>query len=116
MIDVQAVGIDISEDMVRIAEKNAEEAGLTNRVEFKVASAYDTGFKDCSIDLVISTGLIHHLKEPVKAFNEIYRVLKHRREAWMYDGRKDATKAEIEETLRGLSMEETSPYRCGFGL
>lgn len=107
--DVQVVGIDISEDMVRIARKNAEEAGLAHRVNFKVASAYNTGFKDRSIDLVISTGLIHHLKEPVRAFNEIYRILKRGREAWMYDGRKDATKAEIEETIQKFGVEGGLP-------
>ena len=103
--NVQVVGIDISEDMVKIAKKNAEEAEVGDRVKFKVGSAYDTGFKDYSIDLVISTGLIHHLKEPINAFNEIYRILKRGGEAWMYDGRKDVTKAEFEGTVRSLGIE-----------
>ena len=112
--NVQVVGIDISEDMVRIAKKNAEEAGLGDRVKFKVGSAYDTGFEDYSTDLVISTGLIHHLKEPVNAFNEIYRILKRGGEAWMYDGRKDATKAEFEETVRSLGIKEDLPLPLWF--
>lgn len=107
--NVQVVGIDISEDMVKIAKKNAEEAGLGDRVKFKVGSAYNTGFEDYSVDLVISTGLIHHLKEPSNAFNEIYRILKRGGEAWMYDGRKDATKAELEETVRSLTIEQDLP-------
>lgn len=107
--NVKVVGIDVSEDMVRMAKKHAEEEGLRGRVEFKVGSAYDTGFEDGSIDLVISTGLIHHLKEPINAFNEIFRILKRGGEAWMYDGRKDATKVELEETVRSLGMEEALP-------
>lgn len=107
--NVKVVGIDLSEDMVRIAKKNAEKEGLADKVEFIVGNAYDTGFGDCSMDLVISTGVIHHLKEPAKAFNEIYRILKHKREAWMYDGRKDATKIEIEKTVRILGIEEDLP-------
>lgn len=107
--NVEVVGIDISEDMVRIAKKNVEKEGFTDRVKFKVGSAYNTGFEDCSIDLVLSTGLIHHLKEPINAFNETYRILKPGGEAWMYDGRKDATKMEIEETIRKLGMEEDLP-------
>jgi ubiquinone/menaquinone biosynthesis C-methylase UbiE len=107
--NVEVVGIDLSEDMMRIARKNAEEEGLTERVRFKVGSAYDTGFGDCSVDLVISTGVIHHLREPINAFNEIHRILKRGREAWMYDGRKDATKIEVEETVRILEIEEDVP-------
>jgi SAM-dependent methyltransferase len=60
---------------IEIAKQNAEEAGLGDRVKFKVGSVYDTGFGDCSIDLVINTGLIHHLKEPAKAFNSICKIL-----------------------------------------
>jgi len=107
--DVEIVGIDISEDMVKIAKRNAEEEGLAERVRFRVGSAYDTGFADCSIDLVVSTGMIHHLKEPVDAFNEFCRILKRGGEAWIYDGRKDATKGEIEETVQGLGIEGDLP-------
>ena len=107
--NVEVVGIDISEDMVRIARKNVEKERLADRVKFEVRSAYNTGFEDCSIDLVVSTGLIHHLREPAKAFNEMYRILKRGGEAWMYDGRKDVTKAEFEETVRSLGMEKELP-------
>jgi len=107
--NVKVIGIDLSEDMVKIARKNADKEGLTNRVEFKVGSAYDTGFKDGSIDLVVSTGVVHHLKEPVNAFNEIYRILRRGGEAWIYDGRKDVTRVEFEETVRILGMEEALP-------
>ncbi len=109
MANVEVIGIDISKDMVRIAKRNAKKEGLMDKVKFEVGSAYNTRFEDCSIDLVISTGLIHHLKDPLKAFNETYRILKHEGEAWMYDGRKDATKMEIEETIRSLGMEEDLP-------
>jgi len=107
--NADVVGIDLSDDMVKIAKMNAEKAGLTDRVKFKVASAYNTGFEDNSVDLVTSTGMIHHLKEPIRAFNEIYRILKPGGEAWIYDGRKDATKAEFEETVRSLGIEEDLP-------
>ncbi|MCX8181886.1 MAG: class I SAM-dependent methyltransferase [Candidatus Methanomethyliaceae archaeon] len=108
-INVRVYGIDISEDAVRIAKRNAEKEGLANRVNFKVGSAYNTGFENCSVDLVVSTGVMHHLKDPLKAFNEIYRILKYGKEAWIYDGRKDATRIEIEETIQRLDMMEDLP-------
>lgn len=111
---VQVFGIDLSEDMVKIAKRHAEEAGLADRVKFKVASAYNTGFEGNSIDLVVSTGMIHHLNEPVRAFNEIFRILKLGSEAWIYDGRKDVTKAEFEETVRSLGLKEDIPLPLWF--
>jgi len=103
---VKVIGIDLSEDMVKIAKKNAEKEGLTDRVEFRVGSAYKTGFADCSIDLIVSTGVVHHLKEPLRFFNEIYRILKNGKEAWLYDGRRDANKQELREAVQILGMEE----------
>jgi ubiquinone/menaquinone biosynthesis C-methylase UbiE len=103
------VGIDLSEDMVKIAKGHAEKAGLADRVKFKVASAYNTGFEGNSIDLVVSTGMIHHLNEPVRSFNEILRILRPGGEAWIFDGRKDVTKAEFEETVRSLGIESDLP-------
>ena len=40
--------------------------------------------------MVLSTGMLHSLKHPVKVFNEIYRVLKKGGEAWIYDPAKVA--------------------------
>jgi ubiquinone/menaquinone biosynthesis C-methylase UbiE len=107
--NVKLFGIDLSEDMVKIANRNADREGVGDRIEFKARSAYDTGFENDSIDLVVSTGTIHHLSQPLVAFNEIYRILKRGGEAWLFDGRKDVTKAEFEETVRSLGIEEDIP-------
>lgn len=107
--NAKVFGIDLSEDMIKIAVKNAGKAGVGDRVEFRVRSAYDTGFENNSIDLVVSTGTIHHLSKPLNAFNEIYRILKHGGEAWLFDGRKDVTRAEFKETVRRLGMEPDIP-------
>lgn len=109
VVNADIVGIDLSEDMVKIANRHAKEAGLADRVKFKVASAYNTGFADSSVDLVTSTGMMHHLKEPINAFIEIHRILKPGGEAWIYDGRKDATKAEFEGSVRSLGIKEDIP-------
>lgn len=102
-------GIDLSKDMIKLAKKNADIEGLGDRIEFKVASASDTGLNDNSMDLVLSTSTLHHLSEPVKAFNEIYRILKSGGEAWIFDGRKDATRAEFLDTVRRLDLTDDIP-------
>ena len=99
---VTIVGMDVSRDMIKIARKNAEQAGVNDRAKFVVGSTYWTGLRDSSFDLIVSTGLVHHLKNPAQAFNELYRILKPQREAWMYDGRRDASKKEIRTIIGNL--------------
>jgi len=86
-----------------------DEQGPGDRVEFRVKSANDTGFENNSVDLVLSTGMLHHLSQPLKAFREIYRMLRPRGEAWLFDGRQDATIVEFEGTVRDLGIEEDIP-------
>jgi ubiquinone/menaquinone biosynthesis C-methylase UbiE len=107
--NVKVFGIDMSEDMVRIAKKNADRAEVSDRVEFRVRSAYNTGFDNNSIDLVVSTGTLHHLSQPLVAFDEMYRILKPGGEAWLFDGRKDVTREDFEETVRSLGIEKDIP-------
>ncbi|UCG83925.1 MAG: class I SAM-dependent methyltransferase [Dehalococcoidia bacterium] len=105
------LGIDLSKDMIKMAKKNADKAGLSERIKFKVANAYSTGFEDNSIDLVVCIGVIHHLREPLNLFNEIFRILKSGGRAWIFDGRKDVTKAEFTDTVRQLGIEKDLPLR-----
>jgi len=82
------VGLDLSDDMVKIASASARKEGLTN-VEFKQGSADALPFKDREFDLVISTLSFHHWKKPEFALDEIYRVLREGGEAWIYDISRD---------------------------
>ena len=50
----------MSHDQLRVAERNAAAAGLTN-VAFQAASAYDTSLPEQSFDLVYSRFLMCHL-------------------------------------------------------
>ncbi|GAA2105664.1 class I SAM-dependent methyltransferase [Microlunatus panaciterrae] len=65
---------DISEGMVRAAERNA--AGLGLQVEGRVADAETLGYADDTFDLVVGHAVIHHLPDVELAFSEIRRVLK----------------------------------------
>lgn len=93
---VEIIGIDLSSDMIRIAKKNAQKAGITGRVRFEVEDANHMRYEDSVFDLVVSTGSFHHWKEPIRVLNEIYRVLKPRGQALIYELRKDAPKEDLE--------------------
>ena len=79
---LQVYGIDLSRQMVKIARRHAQ--GMDN-AGFVFGNAAKLPFKDNSIDLVISTGALHHWRTPRLVFDECYRVLKTGQEAWIYD-------------------------------
>jgi ubiquinone/menaquinone biosynthesis C-methylase UbiE len=91
--DFHIIGLDISETMIEIAERNVKEAGV--EVEFKLGDASNMPFEDNTFDFAVSSGSLHHWKEPIKVFNEIYRVLKTNGKALICDARRDASKEEI---------------------
>ena len=80
---LQVCGIDLNRQMVKIAQRRARG---TEHAQFVFGNAAKLPFKDNSLDLVVSTGVFHHLKMPRLVFEECYRVLKASGEAWIYDG------------------------------
>jgi ubiquinone/menaquinone biosynthesis C-methylase UbiE len=93
-------GIDISPSMVSKAAGNVRKAGLDGVVEVKIGDASHIPYEDKFFDMVVSTGSIHHWKEPVKALNEIYRVLKHGGHALLYDVLSDTPPSVLKEAAR----------------
>ena len=83
--EAELIGVDISAAMVSLATENLSRAGCAGVVEVKRAGADALPFEDASIDAVVSTGSLHHWKNPVAGLNEVYRVLKPGRWALMYD-------------------------------
>ncbi|MDD5713102.1 MAG: class I SAM-dependent methyltransferase, partial [Smithellaceae bacterium] len=95
------VGADISPAMVAKAKENLAKEGLSDTVIIEEASASHLAFPDASFDIVVSTGSVHHWKEPVAALNEIHRVLAPGGHALLYDIMSDTPR----EVLRGAAKE-----------
>ena len=51
-------GVDISQDMINLARKNAEQAGFTSEFHFQVGDAEQLPFADGSFDLIVSIGML----------------------------------------------------------
>lgn len=83
--DAQIVGVDISAAMVHKARKNLAKAGYSGLIQIQEASAAALPFPNESFDAVVSTGSMHHWKEPIAALNDIHRVLKDGCYALIYD-------------------------------
>ena len=82
---LQLNGLDVSPSMVARARKNMANAGLAEIIMIKEGNVEDMPLNDDSFDIVVSTGSIHHWKEPTRALNEVHRVLKPGGYGLMYD-------------------------------
>jgi ubiquinone/menaquinone biosynthesis C-methylase UbiE len=89
--NVEVKAIDISSAMVMIARQKAEDAGLSQRVQFEYGSAEHIPYGDGYFNLVVSTLSFHHWANRVECLKEMHRVLKVGGEAWIYELRKDTT-------------------------
>jgi ubiquinone/menaquinone biosynthesis C-methylase UbiE len=69
-------GLDISDDMIAIAQRNAAEYGLSDRVNYVNGDARKMPLEDEYFDAVFSNGSLHEWAQPVEILNEIARVLK----------------------------------------
>jgi SAM-dependent methyltransferase len=68
----RTIGIDISPDLIRLAERRLADAQLESILQ--VGSAYNTGLADGSVDVIYCMSLIHHL-EIARARDEMLRIL-----------------------------------------
>ena len=68
--------LEISPEMIKTAQRNASSYGFESRVTYTEGNCMEMPFTDMSFDAVFSNGSLHEWEDPVKALNEIYRVLK----------------------------------------
>ena len=74
--NADCVGIDPDKEILQLAERKLEQAGVKARLV--QGFAQELPFPPAAFDLAISTLIFHHLSTPVKrdAIKEIYRILK----------------------------------------
>ncbi len=71
----KAYGLDMTDEMLALAEKNRQESGLTN-VEFLRGEIENIPLPDNSVDLIISNCVINLSGDKDRVLREAFRVLK----------------------------------------
>jgi ubiquinone/menaquinone biosynthesis C-methylase UbiE len=95
MGDFTITGLDISKSFVEIAKKNAEDAG--RKIVFEQGDAANLPYSNNSFNIIICTSAFKNFSDPVKALQEMYRVLKPNGIAYISDFRHDASNKAIDE-------------------
>src|SRR5215469_15277999 len=96
--DFKITGLDISRTLLEIAKENARSAGA--KIDFRLGNASAMPFADESFDFVYCAAAFKNFSAPVKALDEMHRVLRPRGEALVVDLRKDVPLDELETYLK----------------
>jgi ubiquinone/menaquinone biosynthesis C-methylase UbiE len=106
---LKIIGVDISQTAITEAARRIEGQYL-NEVSFQLGDVHSLPFSDLSVDLVVSHGAIHHLKDLSKVLFEIYRVLKPNALAYLSDLRRDAPEDIIRQVKMSLSASQAKAF------
>jgi ubiquinone/menaquinone biosynthesis C-methylase UbiE len=90
-------GLDISRTFVDIARRNALEARVS--VEFRHGNASQMPFEDNSFDFLLCRAAFKNFSQPLRALEEMYRVLRPGGRALIIDLRKNAPVEAIDQAV-----------------
>jgi len=92
--------IDISDTMLRRARQRVQETGLVDKVEFRQEDLTKLSFPDCSFRYVFSWGVVIHIPDAEKSFDELVRILQPGGRLALYLTNKSAVDGKIESFAR----------------
>jgi ubiquinone/menaquinone biosynthesis C-methylase UbiE len=95
-------GLDISHTFVDIATGNARTAGVD--VDFRRGDVADLPFDAGSFDLVVCQAAFKNFVQPVRALNEMHRVLRTGGQAVIQDLNRGATGADLDREIRRMEL------------
>jgi len=101
-------GIDISHTFVEIATRNAGQAGVA--VDFRQGNAADLPFEGQSFDFLLCRAAFKNFSQPVRALQEMHRVLTAGGRALIIDLRKDAPKESVSEAVDGMRLGKINTW------
>jgi ubiquinone/menaquinone biosynthesis C-methylase UbiE len=95
-------GLDISHTFVEIARRNSAEAGVD--VDFRHGNAANMPFENKSFDFLLCRAAFKNFSEPVRALQEMHRVLKPGGRALIIDLRRDASRDSVRTAVDGMRL------------
>ena len=98
----RVTALDISESFVRIARRNAAEAGVP--VDVRHGNASQMPFADSTFDFIVCVAAFKNFSDPIGALDEMHRVLRPGGEASIFDLNKDAAPEDVADEVRNMRL------------
>jgi ubiquinone/menaquinone biosynthesis C-methylase UbiE len=102
------VGLDISKSFVEIARANARQANVA--ADFRLGNASELPFASSSFDFILCRAAFKNFAEPVRAIQEMYRVLAPGGTALIIDLRRDAPPEAIEREIQSMRLNPFNAF------
>jgi ubiquinone/menaquinone biosynthesis C-methylase UbiE len=99
-------GVDVSRTMVEIATEYAREQGVT--ATFRQGDVAELPYPDGSFDLVVCQAAFKNFTEPVRALDQLHRVLRTGGRAVIEDMSADATNPDIAREVEGMALSRAN--------
>lgn len=122
--DVEIVGIDLGEPLLKLGRSLAEKSGVADRIDFSAGDVHELNLETDSFDVVINTFMLHVVENPVAMLNEIERVtvkegrimITDLRRIWLaLVVKKLKTAFTLEEAAALISNSSIRPGKCSRG-
>jgi ubiquinone/menaquinone biosynthesis C-methylase UbiE len=104
----RVTGVDVSRSFVEIASTSARRAGVS--VDFRHGDASDLPFPGECFDLIVCQAAFKNFAEPVRALDEMYRVLRPGGTAVIQDMRHEATTADIDQEIARMQLGRLNTF------
>lgn len=100
--DYRITGLDISKTFVEIARANAAKANA--KIDFRHGNASEMPFRDATFDFLVCCAAFKNFAEPLRALEEMHRVLRPGGQALIVDLRKDASRESINQAVDAMNV------------
>ena len=101
--DLELVGVDISQTMLKMAAE-AMRSAQTDPVQLVRADVRDLPFPDGSFEMVVSTLSLHHWRDWKRGVRECFRVTAPGGRCWIYDLRTDVPAKALADLAGGEGL------------
>lgn len=98
-------GLDISASMIDLARQNLKDI---KNIDFRVGNILKTDYQDNFFDCTVCSGSFYNWDKPIEGLNEIFRILKSGKTAYIFETNKDYNKvllsSRLKDNLKGYNF------------
>ncbi len=105
----RVVGVDISPELIELAEKRMRQHDLAETSEFRIGSAHELPFENESVDVVFGMAILHHLDLQTSS-KEVFRILKKGGRAIFMEPVRNSNFVKFVRNLIPYEQPDVSPF------